>query len=426
MNSTQNHELQPSDELGEVVFSGLPFLGLQAANAVSLFGSIIAGSALPFIVLELSGSPAAMGITAIVGMISLLFGMFFAGTIVDRLGYRRASVLADMGNALTLAVMPLLYLTFNAPLIFLLILIFLSSLLALPGATAREALLPPVAYRAQLPLERANAVAEMIQGIVFLAAPVAAGLIVANLGPSSALWLNAAAFMLSALVILTTQPELLRQHGQPSNFFQEWLEGVRFLCQDRLIWLLVLLSALIILLGTPLIDLVSPMYTQGLQALTDEAFDLTSFLGMQAAGTVFGAMIYGILATRVGQRRLLGDGLVAAGVTYFAFAHLPPLPVLLVNAFLIGMVLGLMNPLLTTAIQQRTPPELRGRIFAIVVGFSLIAAPMGLLVGNLVLNKVGVQPSLLAIAVCFFIVAASVLKLRLRGATEVLEEENRK
>ncbi|WP_165774792.1 MFS transporter [Candidatus Viridilinea mediisalina] len=422
MNSTQNHELSPNDELGEVVFSGIPFLGLQAANAASLFGSIVAGSALPFIVLELSGSPAAMGITAIVGMIPLLFGMVFAGTIVDRLGYRRASVLADLGNALTLAAMPLLYLTFNAPLLFLLILIFISSLMALPGATAREALLPPVAYRAQLPLERANAVAEMIQGLVFMAGPVAAGLVVANLGPSSALWLNAAAFMLSALVILATQPDRLGRRPQQLDFFQEWMEGVRFLRQDRVIWLLVLLSALIILLGTPLVDLVSPMYTQGLQALTDEPFDLTSFLGMQAAGTVFGAMLYGFLATRMKQRRLLGDGLIAAGITYFAFANLPPLPVLLVNAFFIGMVLGLMNPLLTTAIQQRTPPALRGRIFAIVVGFSLIAAPMGLLVGNLVLNQIGVQPALFAIAICFFVVAGGVLKLRLRGATEVLEE----
>src|SRR4051794_6232319 len=82
--------------------------GLLAANAVSQVGNVVAVVALPWYVLETTGSAARTGVVAFATTLPLALGAVAAGPIVDRLGARRSSVLADLGAGAAIAAIPVL------------------------------------------------------------------------------------------------------------------------------------------------------------------------------------------------------------------------------------------------------------------------------------------------------------------------------
>ena len=77
---------------------------------------------------------------------------------MDRLGFKRASVLADIASGATVAAVPLLYGAGILRFWQLLVLVFLLSSINTPGDSARFALIPALARRATMAVERANAV----------------------------------------------------------------------------------------------------------------------------------------------------------------------------------------------------------------------------------------------------------------------------
>ena len=75
---------------------------------------------------------------------------------MDRLGFKRAGVLADLACGAIVAAIPLLYLA-GVFTFWQLLLVFVLSCINAPEDSARYALIPGLAGRARMPLERANA-----------------------------------------------------------------------------------------------------------------------------------------------------------------------------------------------------------------------------------------------------------------------------
>jgi MFS family permease len=141
----------------------IPFAALIAANAVSMHGNALAAIAIPWFVLEATGSAARTGVVAFAGLAPYVLGSFLGGVVVDRMGFRRASVVADLASMLSVALIPLLHALDLLSFPLLVLLVLAGALLDTPGSTARAALLPNVARLAGLRLERANAIHEVIE-----------------------------------------------------------------------------------------------------------------------------------------------------------------------------------------------------------------------------------------------------------------------
>jgi len=86
---------------------------------------------------------------------------FLGGAIVDRLGYKSTTIIADLASAVTIALVPLLYVTIGLEFWHLLTLVFFGALLDTPGSTARDALLPELAVQAGMPIERVASLAHV-------------------------------------------------------------------------------------------------------------------------------------------------------------------------------------------------------------------------------------------------------------------------
>ncbi|MDQ4058578.1 MAG: MFS transporter, partial [Actinomycetota bacterium] len=115
-----------------------PLLVLFGANAVSLTGNVMTLTAVPWFVLQTTGSAAMTGIIASLNFLPIVLANLFGGAFVDRLGYKRASVIADLTSGFTVALIPLLYVTVGLPFWLLGALVFLGALLDAPGSTARS------------------------------------------------------------------------------------------------------------------------------------------------------------------------------------------------------------------------------------------------------------------------------------------------
>ena len=70
-------------------------------------------------------------------MLPTVLGALLGGAPLDRLGRKRASVLADLASGASVAAIPLLYHTVGLAFWQLLVLVFLGALLDAPGNTAR-------------------------------------------------------------------------------------------------------------------------------------------------------------------------------------------------------------------------------------------------------------------------------------------------
>jgi predicted MFS family arabinose efflux permease len=125
---------------------------------------------------------------------------------VERLGTRRATVAGDLGSALFLAAVPLAdgggLLTFPV----LLALVFLAAVCEAPSRTARRSMLPDLAHRAEMPLERANSLSTTIEHLGYVAGAPLAGLLVTTLGGPAALWADSATFVVAAVAVWIAVP----------------------------------------------------------------------------------------------------------------------------------------------------------------------------------------------------------------------------
>ena len=184
----------------------LPLFTMLGATRLSMVGNIITFLAVPWFVLQTTGSATQTGLTGGVVVLGMVLGGFFGGPLVDRLGFRRASIVADLASGVTVTLIPLLYLTVGLAFWQFLVLVLLGTCLDTPGMTARQSLIPDLAGRAGMPVERANSALQAIESSSDLLGPPLAGILIAILGPSNVLFLDAATFVLSAAMIAGAVP----------------------------------------------------------------------------------------------------------------------------------------------------------------------------------------------------------------------------
>ena len=150
-----------------------------AANGVSLV-------ALPWLVLERTGSASAASVVAAAATLPLLAATLVAGTAVDFLGRRRVAVLADVLSALSVAAIPVLAMTAGMDILNTAVLAGLAALGAFfdpAGMTARQSMLPEAAERAGWTLDKTNSVYEATFSLAYITGPGIGGMLIATIGP---------------------------------------------------------------------------------------------------------------------------------------------------------------------------------------------------------------------------------------------------
>ncbi|MGC4804759.1 MFS transporter [Micromonospora sp. DT233] len=364
-----------------------------SAQSVSYFGDEISTLALPLLaVLGAGAGPAEMGYLTAAALAPNLFFSLIAGAWVDRLPHkRRLMILADLGRALLLAVVPVLYLLDRLALPQLYAIAFATGTLAVLFEVARAPIFVALVRRPDY--VAANTLISGSRAMSVVAGPSVGGVLVQVLTAPIALLADAASYLVSAYFlgrIRPTEPAPARGGGLGLA------DGLRFVARAR--------AMRSILLGTTTLNLFNFMFSALFVLYAVEELGLSpgvlgAVLGAGAVGGLLGATITGRLTRRFG----VGPTMVASFVAFPAPLLLVPLadgptPVVLGMLFAaeFGAGAGVMMLDITTSSMQTalTPDALLSRTMGARRTVNYGIRPIGALLGGALGATLGVRPAL--------------------------------
>ena len=392
-----------------------PLYAWMVGNAISFMGNRLTNLAIPWFVLETTGSMAQAGVTGFFSLLPIVLAAFFGGPIIERVGYKRVSVISDILSGVTVALIPLLYSTVGLAFWQLQVLVFLGAFLDAPGSTARSAMVPELSQAAQVPLERANALTQVLERLGFLVGPLMGGVLIGILGASNVLWINAGTFLISAVLIGSGIPSRLIPAPKPSagghwaGYVADLKEGMRFVRTQRLIFVMIAGITVTNFLESPSFSVFLPAYAE---QILGSSTALGAIASAFAAGAMIGAGLYAAVGPRLSRRLVYLSAWLVAAVPQLIVAQLPPLPVIVALVALIGLGSGPINPIISTVIQERVPFEMRARVFGMARSLAWMAMPLGPMIGGYVAEAIGLQAAYSILAVLYLLAALGQLFIR--------------
>ncbi len=376
--------------------SRVPLAALLASEAISITGNRLTQLAIPWFVLQTTGSVAQTGLVAFFSLLPFVLSSALGGVFVDRMGYRRARVLADVASGASVLCIPLLYHTTGLPLAALLALVFAGALLDAPGVTAREALLPDLVKLAGTTLERGTSLHDGVSRAASMLGMPLAGVLIALLGPANVLILDAATFAVSALLMraFVPAPEPRDEDAVPERYLTQLREGFSFLWRTPLVRAVVVMVLITNMLDAAMGGVLLPVYA-------DRVLGSVVALGLMAGGmgaTAFlGTLVFAWIGHRLPRVATLVAGFTLGGPSRFFFlAALPGIGPAIAGFTVAGIGIGPINPILGTLQYERVPERLRARVFGAVSAGVMAGAPVGALLGAALVELIGLRETFLA------------------------------
>jgi MFS family permease len=392
---------------------------LLAAHAISQTGNVITAFAIPFYVLGIGGSGFEVGVAAFFATAPVVIGGALGGVVVDRVGHRRAAIVADLLSGATVLAIPALALTVGLPFWALLVLVFAGGLLDTPGQTARRVMLPGLSARAGVRLERSVGLLDGSERLAKLIGASLAGLLVALVGPMAALFVNAGAFAISALLtrmfvtVVTVVPVASGEPGEADSvesrvsYWSDLAAGLRFVGRDPLMRLIVALVLVTNLLDAARGSALMPLFASD---RLGGAAALAVLVATMGACALAGNILFGFVAHRVPRRVTFAICFaLAGGPSSAAFALGAPFPVLVAMTAVSGLAAGSINPILGTVQLERVPEHMRGRVFGLINAGAWAGVPFGALLGGIAADTIGLTAAFAVVAVVYTLVTLSPL-----------------
>jgi MFS family permease len=376
--------------------------------AVASMGNNLTAIAIPWFVLVTTGSAARTGMVAVAGLLPIIISGIIGGAFVDRVGFKRASIISDIASGVTVAMIPTLYLLDLLAFWHLLVLAFIGALLDVPGMTARRSMVPRLASRVGMPLERINAGYQLAVFGSSVVGPLLAGVLIVSIGAASVLYVNTGTFALSALLVAVgvRYPRTLPQPAESEaptvkrSALSEALDGTRFLLRDHLLRAIVLVSIAANFLFAPLFSVIFPVFAK---RVFDDPRALGFLVASFGAGSVVSSIGYAAIGPRLRRFSVFAGGTTLASLGLWILPWSPNLPVSVTAGFIVGFAVAPINALAMVAIQERVPEQMLGRAMGAIIALSQLATPAGVLVAGVSIEWFGVRVVMVTIAFIFML-----------------------
>lgn len=367
-----------------VIFSQIGTRGTVAANLYHVYA--------------LTGSVMQTGLVGAAQAAALLVLSPLGGVLADRWDRRRLLQISQATAMVVAGVLSVLTLTGHIVAWQVLVSVVLTTAAATFDQPARQALIPALVPRTQLP--QAFALLNPSREIAVLLGPALAGVFIGIAGPGLMYAVDTVTYAILVVLLQVLRVGKIDGAGKHTSVWRQIGEGARFVVHRRIIWMLMSLDLSATLFGA---------YRVVLPALCATVFEVgPQGYGLLSAAPSAGALLATYTVFRVVDRaRRLGRVLLISTVLYglanvmLAQAHL------FVIAVAAGLLIGGFDAMATTirhaAVQLETPDELRGRVSAFyqmssrggpALGDTLVGAVAGALGPVVALSLGGVLAAL--------------------------------
>ena len=216
-----------------VLLSEKQFLKLILANVVSRFGDSLDVIAYTWIMYEVTGSESLMALIMGLNYVPTVLLQPFAGAPVDRIKKKGLMVLTDVARFVIVAVFVTLYANGAlTPLLIAILTLCTSTVEALripAGGAFMQHLLTPEHYTIAKAANYSLSQASQLIGLML------AGVLITWIGAAGVLWIDAATFAVSAIVIAWIQVSETRGEGKIDigRVAADFKEGLSFLMKNK-------------------------------------------------------------------------------------------------------------------------------------------------------------------------------------------------
>jgi MFS family permease len=385
----------------------LPVVLHQLSNFSSALGNSIVMITIPWLILEETGSPAFAGLVAAVSALPGLLISPIGGWLVDHIGRRTVSIGADLLSAVAVVAFPIVALTsgLNSATIFIIAVI--GAVFDPAGYTARKTLLADVAKASDIELDRLNGVHEGFMGVAWVFGPAVGASLISTVGAVNSFWIAGGLFIFAALTIAFLRVgnlgkvarDLAEEMGEKTN--RSIHVGFQVLWNDKLLRTLTISILIIAAVYLPTETVVLSTYFEDL----GQPASLGIVISALAAGYAVGSFGYGWISARLKRKNLVRTTFIGVALSIVPMAFLPPLPILAMAGFFLGLFWGPFTPLVSTLIQQRVPADQQGRVFGVQTAVFYAAPPLGMVLAGLSVESFGVSTTYIVLAAILSVTA---------------------
>jgi MFS family permease len=378
---------------------------LFVARTVSSLGSAVAPVGLAFAVLDLTGSEADLGYVLAARSVPTVLFILFGGVWADRLPRHLVMVASNVVSGISQAMVAFLLLAGSAQIWELLALSAVNGGSSAFFFPASQGLVPQT-----LPgrlLQQGNALLRMGQNTSLIFGAALGGALVAATSPGVTIAIDAASFLVAAVVTAMMVPHAIARSPR-SSMLADLRVGWGEFWSRTWLWAIVLQFGITNAAETGAINVLGP-------TVAKEHFGGAAAWGAILACQAIGLIVGGVLVLRWKPRRLL----LYATLSYLinvviVFALAVPLTLALVaaTALISGVGREGFGVNWDTAMQQQIPAERLSRVSSYDALGSLVLIPIGLAVIGPISAAVGTQTALYGVGAIIVLATLAVLLSR--------------
>jgi MFS family permease len=373
-----------------------------ASRFVNTLGTMMASIALAFAVLDISDSPSALGQVLAAHTIPMVALLLYGGVIADRFPRTLVLQFSNVASAISQGAIAVLVLAGHAEIWMLVVLSIVHGAVSGIGFPAMASALPQLVPKSDL--QPANALVSLTRNGMMVLGPTVGALLVVTVGSGWALAVDAATWLLAALLLVPVKIPPKERSGEPADTMRELREGWSFFWATPWLW------AVVVGFGALNLIHAGAWFTLG-PAVADDT------IGRQGWGLVLSAEAAGLLLTTVVLLRvrlerplllgMIGIGLIAPPI--FILGVSPHLVGLVVAAFLAGVGTEVFGMGWNLAMQEHIDDSMLSRAYSYDALGSFVAIPVGQLAFGPLAAAFGFEEVLVVAAVAYVVVVALVL-----------------
>jgi predicted MFS family arabinose efflux permease len=378
-----------------------PFRLYFTGQVASASGTFLQQTAIGWLVLRITRSPAELGLVLAVGGVpSLAFGPW-GGTVADRVNLRRLLIGTQTAFCALAGLLWVLAVAGRASVAAIVAISVAGGVVQIVDSPGRQAIVGSLVT----PEDLSSAVS--LNGVVMNSArvvgPALAGILIVTIGTTPCFLVNALSYLavIAALVMLRPLPSGARRRRATGGV----REGLRYAASRQQLWLPLAMMALVGLLAFNF-PVILPVLASHTFHGNGGTYGLLS--AMLSVGSVAGAL--GVGAIPHPRRQYLMSAALAFGLSLAATAWAPDVVIACLTLFATGAAAFAFVTLCSTTLQLHSSPAFRGRVMALWVYVFIGTTPVGSIVIGAIISAAGVRVGLLTgTAAC--LVAAGIASL---------------
>ena len=347
------------------------------SQTLSLFGTMLVQYAIMWHIVLETQSGAMMTIYILVGVLPTFFTSFLGGVWADRYNKKLLINLADGSIALISLVIAI---SLSAGIDSIILLMIASCVRALGQGIQQPAVASLIPFIVpEEKLLKINGINSSIQSGIFLISPIASASLM-SLAPLQTLFFldvvtaSIAIAILYFLVKVKTASVQL-ENVEKTSHFTELQSGLKYIKNQRYLWVLILLSALFTIAMSPL-AIMTPL--QVTRNFGTELWRLSAIEIAFAGGMMLGGIAVGIWCFR-NRIYSIGAASVTVGILTISFGLWTNFIPYLVCMALCGITVPYFNAPSITLLQEKVAPNYLGRVLSVFTMLGSLAMPFGML-----------------------------------------------